>query len=152
MKSATLFTKGLLLALATAFSVQANAAYDQDLFTIPTPYGSAKLTCSKVSSGMIYVGPQDNIIFRQTTVSGSRQVEVAKIQNLYFENLGGKASMVLDIGEAQPLKINILGKAGEYSDVVTYHTELEWSSNSPVTNAGKLIQMGFDSCSFEVLK
>jgi hypothetical protein len=149
---ATMFTKGLCLSLAVAFSIQAKAAvFDQELYTIPSPKGSAKLICAKESSGMIYVG-QNNIVYRRSTASGVQQVEVAKIRNLYFEKSGLQAQMVLDIGEDQPLVFKLLGVAGENSNIISYHTELDWTSDHAVTNAGKLIQSGFDSCSFEVLK
>jgi len=150
---ATILTKGLFLLLAVAFTAQAKAAvYDQALFTIPSPYGPAKLTCSKEFSGMIYVGNQNNIVLRRSTTGGVQEVEVAKIRSFQFESLGSANQMVLDIGEAQPLVIQILGVASESSESVSYHTELQWNNQNPVTNAGKLIQSGFNSCSFEVLK
>lgn len=150
---ATMLTKGLFLLFAVAFTAQAKAAvYDQALYTIPSPYGPAKLTCSKEYSGMIYVGNQSNLVFRFSTTAGEQEVEVAKIRNFYFESLGSSNQMVMDIGEAQPLVIRILGVAGQYPETVTYHTELQWNNQNPVTKAGQLIQNGFDSCSFEVLK
>jgi hypothetical protein len=122
--------------------------HDLDLYTLPTPMGVAKLVCAKQSAGMIYVSANDTLVLRVSSVQGQLKKEVAAIRDFYFNN----GSLVMDIGEKEPLRFHIRGVAGEYDETTSYHVDLDWKSELPLTEAGNLIQDGFYNCSFSVLK